>query len=1159
MSSPSLVEKPAETEQASWSASNLPANGFVDRFGGRYYRIANVDLLPVFFMNVVSPSDLWLFVASNGALSAGRGDSDRALFPYQTVDRIYDSTGQTGPCTAFRISRAGGTASLWEPFAQHGSLRQRISRNLYKSTEGDRVWFEEINHTLALSFSYGWSTAEDHGVMRTAVLENIAASPARIQLVDGLRNLLVPGVTRRLQNEFSCLADAYKTAERIEGTTLGLFSLASGIVDRAVPMESLRATTVWSDGLPEAEVVLSEQTYAGFLANQSPSSPPPQRGVRATYALIADLTLAPEGSRCWTIVADIGRSQSEVATLCVALRQGGHPTAVLAAADDSTRRLRALVGSSDGLQSGGDEIATAHHFANTLFNIMRGGVFARHHEVFADDFADFLRTRNRTVASRHAALVRDLPATLPHAEFIARILAANDPDLERIGREYLPLTFSRRHGDPSRPWNKFNIRVRDDQGRRILNHEGNWRDIFQNWEGLCLSFPAFLESIVAKFLNASTADGYNPYRITRAGIEWEVPEPEDPWASIGYWGDHQTIYLLKLLEASARFHPGVIAGWLRRPVFAYANVPYRIADYEAIRQRPRDTITFDQTAQHAIEKRVRQTGTDAKLLTTTEGGVLHVNLTEKLLLLALTRLVNFVPGGGIWMNTQRPEWNDANNALVGNGVSVVTLAYLRRFLHHLDRELLPALGADAVPVSAGITRLLRAVSTILVENAAALTSGMIDDTVRRYVTDLLGTAGARYRQSLYAGGPGAPVDVSTAEIVAFVRTALSCVDASLRLNRRTGGLWHAYNLLSFTEQPPALAISHLAPMLEGQVAILSSGLLSPTEAVLLLDALRHSPLYRPDQHSYLLYPNRSLPGFLDRNRISADLAAANPLIAALIAADDTCLVLCDAEGQVRFHPDLANDDELSARLDKLAADPAWKDRIAAHRESVRAVYEATFNHRAFTGRSGSMFGYEGLGCIYWHMVSKLLLAVQENLFAARAANDPAADRLQAAYFDIRSGLGPAKSPQVYGAFPTDPYSHTPGHAGAQQPGMTGQVKEELLTRLGELGVHIAAGSVTFSPANLPPTEFTSAPTSFAYINHQGEASTRALPSGALAFTLAGTPVIYRKGSSTARIHVRPVIGAERVIAGRTLDAATSQTLFRRDGTIQEIEIESVCA
>ena len=36
------------------------------------------------------------------------------------------------------------------------------------------------------------------------------------------------------------------------------------------------------------------------------------------------------------------------------------------------------------------------------------------------------------------------------------------------------------------------------------------------------------------------------------------------------------------------------------------------------------------------------------------------------------------------MNTQRPEWNDANNALVGNGVSMVTLYYLRRFLKFFE-------------------------------------------------------------------------------------------------------------------------------------------------------------------------------------------------------------------------------------------------------------------------------------------------------------------------------------------------------------------------------------------------------------------------------------------------------------------------------------------
>ena len=41
--------------------------------------------------------------------------------------------------------------------------------------------------------------------------------------------------------------------------------------------------------------------------------------------------------------------------------------------------------------------------------------------------------------------------------------------------------------------------------------------------------------------------------------------------------------------------------------------------------------------------------------------------------LSLAKICNYVPGAGIWLNTQRPEWNDANNALAGFGLSMVTV------------------------------------------------------------------------------------------------------------------------------------------------------------------------------------------------------------------------------------------------------------------------------------------------------------------------------------------------------------------------------------------------------------------------------------------------------------------------------------------------------
>ena len=119
------------------------------------------------------------------------------------------------------------------------------------------------------------------------------------------------------------------------------------------------------------------------------------------------------------------------------------------------------------------------------------------------------------------AASRDLPVD----QVVAAAETSGDADLERIALEYLPLTFSRRHGDPSRPWNRFSIDIRNDDGSEKLYYQGNWRDIFQNWEALALSYPEYLESFVTKFVNASTADGYNPYRITRDGFEWEDLEP----------------------------------------------------------------------------------------------------------------------------------------------------------------------------------------------------------------------------------------------------------------------------------------------------------------------------------------------------------------------------------------------------------------------------------------------------------------------------------------------------------------------------------------------------------------------------------------------------------------------------------------------------------
>jgi len=318
-----------------------------------------------------------------------------------------------------------------------------------------------------------------------------------------------------------------------------------------------------------------------------------------------------------------------------------------------SKNLARIVGTSDGFQVTEDRLSANHHFANVLFNVMRGGLFADNYWLPKEDLVEFIRVTNREVFERCGPLLEGLGQRIHYSDLIEAAERTKDLDIKRLCYEYLPLSFSRRHGDPSRPWNKFNIEVKKDDGSELLNYEGNWRDIFQNWEALSLSIPNFVESMICKFVNASTADGYNPYRITKNGIDWEKPDPSDPWANIGYWGDHQIIYLLKFLELSKSYHPGTLKNFLTADLFCYANVPYRIKAYEDLLVDPHNTIDFDETADRLIQQRVASTGSDGRLLWNTSGSVYKVNLTEKILVTMLAKLSNFVPEAGIWMNTQR--------------------------------------------------------------------------------------------------------------------------------------------------------------------------------------------------------------------------------------------------------------------------------------------------------------------------------------------------------------------------------------------------------------------------------------------------------------------------------------------------------------------------
>lgn len=205
-----------------------------------YYQISNVDTMRPFFMSILSDANHWMFIGSNGGLSAGRKDAEHALFPYYTDDKIIESTEITGSKTIIRIQKEG-SLMVWEPFSIHNANLYHLQRNLYKNVYGNKILFEEINSDLNLTFQYQWSTSNRYGFVKTSRVINSKPSAISLSLLDGIQNIIPFGVESSTQNQLSNLVDAYKRSELERESGIGIFALSAIIVDRAEPSEALKA------------------------------------------------------------------------------------------------------------------------------------------------------------------------------------------------------------------------------------------------------------------------------------------------------------------------------------------------------------------------------------------------------------------------------------------------------------------------------------------------------------------------------------------------------------------------------------------------------------------------------------------------------------------------------------------------------------------------------------------------------------------------------------------------------------------------------------------------------------------------------------------------------------------------------------------------------
>lgn len=328
----------------------------------KFYKIANSDTMRPFFMSIVSDSNHWMFISSNGGLSAGRKDSDNALFPYYTDDKITENAEVTGSKTIFQIHSNAKTV-VWEPFSIRQMGVYKTTRNLYKNNYGNKIIFEEVNEDLNLTYRYQWNSSDKFGFIKKATLINNAQNNVDITLLDGVQNILPNGVNEDLQSSKSNLVDAYKKCELLADVGIGIYSLSAIIVDKAEPSECLKTNIVWSSGMESPTYLISSLQLDDFRKGNKVTQEVDIKAERGAYFISATINLGAKSEKNWLFVANVNQTISKVTELAEFIKKEKKlATLIQQDVELGTKNLIALTASSDGLQITQDELTNTRHF-----------------------------------------------------------------------------------------------------------------------------------------------------------------------------------------------------------------------------------------------------------------------------------------------------------------------------------------------------------------------------------------------------------------------------------------------------------------------------------------------------------------------------------------------------------------------------------------------------------------------------------------------------------------------------------------------------------------------------------------------------------------------------------------------------------------------------
>lgn len=785
----------------------------------------------------VSGRPAWAFYVNRGQAVASFGvrNKDGAFLEFFPADKAYQLTPSRGFRTFLKIAERGQTLTH-EPF-QRGAGPE-VRQRLYITDH--EVGVEEIHPQFGFSIRADMFTLPEApvaGLLRRVTITNTSGHIKKIEIVDGLPQVLPFGMNQWILKFMSRTSEAFM---RVEG------------VEENLPFYRLK---VWPTDSPQVEPVIACNFFAGFLNG------------RRTCVVV-------DAERIFGLAGDFSRPERFFAndSLDFANQVTGNQT---------PSAFQAL---TVELQPGQSQVFYGfygHAASQPVFEQFIA-------EADKKDYFEAKREVNRRLVegiTQKIFTATAKPLFDAHARqcYLDNGLRGGFPK-EVPGGAQLYL-FGRKHGDLERDYNDFLL-----QDTPYSEGNGDFRDVLQNRRMDVFFEPALDDKNIRYFFNLIQPDGYNPcslrnsrfvvdapltltHHFTRfSGLEqllsrefkyaelWQMlqgaenPEPiikeilaqaqevEDAEFDRGYWSDHWT-YLVDLLISYQAIFPDRLSGLFKEKTYTffdsthfvvprcqkYVVTPNGVRQYGAVQGSPEKESLINSRSRRRHQVRAQRG----------HGEIVYTTLLGKILTLVANKLSTLDPFGvGIEMEADRPGWCDALNGLPGIfGSSVNETIELKRLVDFTLKALADIEGEFSLPTEladfiAGLEALL---------NHPNLTPELFWQES--------GAQKEAYRDKVFMGFDGAEHALSVTAVQTFLAAVSGYLNAAIDKARTPEGIftYFSYEAEQYQELADGKAVvsrfkqKPLPLFLEGFVHALR--IAGPDEALRLYEAARTSELF----------------------------------------------------------------------------------------------------------------------------------------------------------------------------------------------------------------------------------------------------------------------------------------------------------------------------